>query len=885
MALNEVLWVPVAALALWLAVVGSRLVLAVLRLMRMRFAAGEVQVVGREQMPADIAAVFEPMAERLAAFGFQYSETLKIPPGLRCPGLEPIWMDVYRHPEGASRAAVMLAEAPEPGMATAVTFSTHFPSGGLLTENRRMHLLLPMPPGWQVADALAASLEEHWAFHRRRLAAINEALLTDDDEIRRRHREFMADSYRHLQSIGILAPDGDDWRLTANGAYRFLRQVLAGNRQLAALPAMTQPEDLALSLIADRRAWVAQEAIEVGTGMTRRGKLLWFGLSALAGSAALGYLVSWDMVPVLLGVLLFHEFGHALAMRALGYRQLSVLVLPFIGAVAFGRKDDAGPWQKLVVLLAGPLPGLILAVVCLEIAIAGQGGPLLLKIGVMALVINLFNLLPLTPLDGGQIVDTFLFARRPRFRFAFFVVSVLALIGIALFLGSAALAAAAVLLALGIPGLWRRLRMLSGIDLVAESDIPTAIFRRLRAVDAGKLPAFAHRVQIVRMLQPLIHGRAPTLKESALGLSAYLASIALPIAILWHTGMPQGAYASLFATTAAQAAQPMPDWDRKLAAAPSPEARYAVHWEAGQWFEDREDDEQASQHYAAALSESAAFNAIPGDLRRLDAQLALARLAEPNLARQQHLDLLPQLRDLPPTERQRLAEVLEILNWQDATDPARRIAYLREAISVRSAAPLNANVHLLAMDRIALARQLDAQGETAEAGKELQLMLDATDEHFAWEIEPVVWFHLAHQQPGAAEKLLLGLPGALRKEPPLVSSLMWTLRAQGRLAEARQLLTAQLPDTSRQSGEWRNLQEAVDRMLVSEDVPGERGHWLSVAEGSQRKMGKQFKFFLTRLRGEAESGEWESRRGKARLEVVALLPGFAEALKSCEEGQ
>ena len=66
-----------------------------------------------------------------------------------------------------SRAAIALAEAPEPGMATAVSFSTHFASGGLLTENRRMHLLLPMPPGWQCADALAPGLDEHWASHQK----------------------------------------------------------------------------------------------------------------------------------------------------------------------------------------------------------------------------------------------------------------------------------------------------------------------------------------------------------------------------------------------------------------------------------------------------------------------------------------------------------------------------------------------------------------------------------------------------------------------------------------------------------------------------------------------------------------------------------------------
>jgi Zn-dependent protease len=879
----ELLWVLLAALAIWLVVIGSQVAMAVLRLMRMRFASDEVQSVGREEIPADIAAVFGPSGRRLGELGFAYLETLKIPSRLRCEGMEPIWVDIFRHADGATRAAILIAEAPEPGRVATVSFSTHFRNTALLTENRRQHLLFAMPPGWQVEDALAASLDEHWAFHQRRVAAENDDALVVEQEIRRRHRDLDLETFRHLQAAGVMVAAGDEWRLTAHGAYRFLRQVVAGNRRLAALPPLAELEDMPLRVIADRHAWVAQEAIQSGTGMSRRGKVVMFGLSALAGAAAFGYLVSWEMLPVLLGVLLFHEFGHALAMRAFGYRDLSVVVLPFLGAVAFGRKDDAGPWQKLIVLLAGPLPGLIVAVVCLELAMRGGSDPLLLKIGVMALVLNLFNLLPLTPLDGGQIVDTFLFARRPRFRFAFFTVSVLALIGIALMLDSTALAAAGVLLALGIPSLWRRLRMLSGIDLATESDVPTAIFKQLHAADQHKLPNFAARTQIVRLLQPLIRGRAPSLQESLFGLSAYLATIAVPIALLWHTGLPQGSYAVLFSPRVVQTAEPALDWDKQLAAALSPDERHRVHWEAGRWFEDSEDDEQARTHYAAALAETAAFAAVPGDLRRLDAQLALARLADPVDARRMHLDLLPLLRALPAPEQYRLAEVLEALDWEDAKDPVQRVAYLREAIAVRSAGAVKTNAQFLAMDRIALARLLDAQGNTAEAQVELQRMLDGAEQHFAWEIEPVAWFFLAHQQPGEAEKLLLGLPEKLRAEPQLVNALIWVALEQGRGAEARQLLESRFSESKRQRGEWPRLLIAVDLIHASGDTPGERPRWLSAAEASKAKMGKQFKYFLLRLRDEAESGAWESRRGRARLAAISLLPGVTDELKALEK--
>lgn len=51
-------------------------------------------------------------------------------------------------------------------------------------------------------------------------------------------------------------------------------------------------------------------------------------------------------LAILIGVLLFHEGGHLLAMKLFGYQDASVLFLPFLGAVATARKDDATLTQK-----------------------------------------------------------------------------------------------------------------------------------------------------------------------------------------------------------------------------------------------------------------------------------------------------------------------------------------------------------------------------------------------------------------------------------------------------------------------------------------------------------------------------------------------------------
>mgnify|MGYP003340073919 FL=1 len=179
-----------------------------------------------------------------------------------------------------------------------------------------------------------------------------------------------ARGFEFWRASGTMQPAGEHWRLTWRGAARHWWQLVSGMRRIAKLPPMQHEDPPALCMQADVRAIRLHELGRERMQLSLRAKAAWFFATAALGALAFGALLSWRMVPMLFGVLLFHEFGHALAMRAVGYRGLHVFVLPFLGAVAVGRKDDAGPMQKLFVLLAGPLPGLVLAVVCVRYAIA-----------------------------------------------------------------------------------------------------------------------------------------------------------------------------------------------------------------------------------------------------------------------------------------------------------------------------------------------------------------------------------------------------------------------------------------------------------------------------------------------------------------------------------
>jgi Zn-dependent protease len=120
-------------------------------------------------------------------------------------------------------------------------------------------------------------------------------------------------------------------------------------------------------------------------------------------------------IVILVGVVLIHELGHLAAMWAFGYKDLAVFFIPFFGAVATGRSAGGKAWQRGVVILAGPMPGILLGWVVIMLAPQAMVSyPYLAVTASMLLLVNGFNLLPLMPLDGGRLLNIVLFSRHPR---------------------------------------------------------------------------------------------------------------------------------------------------------------------------------------------------------------------------------------------------------------------------------------------------------------------------------------------------------------------------------------------------------------------------------------------------------------------------------------
>ncbi|MDP9229965.1 MAG: site-2 protease family protein [Bacteroidota bacterium] len=134
-------------------------------------------------------------------------------------------------------------------------------------------------------------------------------------------------------------------------------------------------------------------------------------LSSLALYIAVGYFFfnqNWLLVIILTAVVIFHELGHFFAMKLYDYKDLGIFFIPLMGAYVSGTKHEISQKQSAIVLLAGPVPGIIVGVILHWLA-GYYDTYLLEKIAWILIYLNILNLLPVYPLDGGQLLNRLFF--------------------------------------------------------------------------------------------------------------------------------------------------------------------------------------------------------------------------------------------------------------------------------------------------------------------------------------------------------------------------------------------------------------------------------------------------------------------------------------------
>jgi len=123
--------------------------------------------------------------------------------------------------------------------------------------------------------------------------------------------------------------------------------------------------------------------------------------TALVSVAAYSLFFGWWFAAGFVALLFVHEMGHVIALRREGIKASAPMFIPFMGAAIFSRSLGDNALAEARVGLAGPVLGSIGAA---AVAVVGEltGSSLLIALAYFGFFINLFNLLPVIPLDGGR---------------------------------------------------------------------------------------------------------------------------------------------------------------------------------------------------------------------------------------------------------------------------------------------------------------------------------------------------------------------------------------------------------------------------------------------------------------------------------------------------
>jgi Zn-dependent protease len=132
-----------------------------------------------------------------------------------------------------------------------------------------------------------------------------------------------------------------------------------------------------------------------------KAKLLTTSATMLVSVAAYALFWGWSFAVGFVLLLLVHEMGHVIQLRREGIKASAPMFIPFLGAVVAAKSLGKDALAEARVGLAGPVLGSLGALACAVIG-AATGSEFWYALAFTGFFLNLFNLVPVVPLDGGR---------------------------------------------------------------------------------------------------------------------------------------------------------------------------------------------------------------------------------------------------------------------------------------------------------------------------------------------------------------------------------------------------------------------------------------------------------------------------------------------------
>ncbi|TCS39786.1 hypothetical protein [Reinekea marinisedimentorum] len=281
-----------------------------------------------------------------------------------------------------------------------------------------------------IHDSMTVTFEEQWNSHKKLISEVNEKT---GNELQMTDLLILLEKifFSGMKDSGALKKQGDYYKFTLKSAFTIVKYSNTKNQKLIKLKKKRQSQEIgnknsSLSAIDLYEEYKAHHKLKETQKASQSLKAILLVASTIlfAASFKFGFGLSIQSLIILVVVIFVHEAGHLIGMMLFRYRDLNMLFVPFLGALASGKKEKISSWQEAIILVLGPLPGYILGLYLL-LQYSGPTPQWVFEYALISVILNGINLLPFMPLDGGKILNLALFNKLPKLQLSFYILSLI----------------------------------------------------------------------------------------------------------------------------------------------------------------------------------------------------------------------------------------------------------------------------------------------------------------------------------------------------------------------------------------------------------------------------------------------------------------------------
>ncbi len=154
----------------------------------------------------------------------------------------------------------------------------------------------------------------------------------------------------------------------------------------------------------------------------------------LAGAtlATYSYIFTWEFALAIMWTIGVHEMGHVWAMRRTGMQTPGFYFVPLFGGAAIGERSQS-EWQDVYITAMGPTWGLLSAIPPIVLYFM-TGNPFWASVCGLIGLVNLFNLLPIYPLDGGRMMHSIFVSAAAGLQIIYLLLAAILVIALAIYI-------------------------------------------------------------------------------------------------------------------------------------------------------------------------------------------------------------------------------------------------------------------------------------------------------------------------------------------------------------------------------------------------------------------------------------------------------------------